>query len=48
MTNQEITEKLERKYTEYEVIEISRMPFGAYVYAREKSTGKVVTFTIDF
>lgn len=48
MTNQQIIKKFESRFPEYTVIKISRMPFGAYIYAAKNNSSFEYVFTIDF
>ena len=51
MTVDEIKREFNRKYGDkYELLEISYMPWGAYLYAKRlgDSDGVRITFTIDF
>lgn len=48
MTNEEIRARFEKKYPEFTLTEISRMPWGAYIYAVNNKTNRKVSFSIDF
>lgn len=46
MTNNEIKDKFSKQFPDWTITSISRMPWGAYIYAERN--GKERSFTIEF